>query len=813
MHKNFTKKHSLPLIPLKGLVVFPYMILHFDVGRPRSVKALEEAMVSNQLIFLAAQMDDYVENPSYEDLYNIGTIAKVKQLLKLPGDNIRVLVEGISRASLASFISTEPFIIGEVREYVPETTSEHDIELEALMRSSQEVFNEYFQLNNKFPPETIASIVSIEDPGQLSDVIAANLMLDVADKQSILECLDTKMRLERLIFVLNKEIEILELERSIKSKVKSQIDEHQKEYFLREQLKVIQNELGDRDEIDLEIEAYRKKIDAANLSEEVIQKLDKELERLSKMPSGMAEAAVIRTYVDWVLDLPWSVSTKESGSLKKAEDILSKEHYGLEKVKERILEYLAVRKMTNAMQSPILCLVGPPGVGKTSIARSLAHALNRNYVRMSLGGVRDEAEIRGHRRTYVGSMPGRIISALKLAKSNNALVLLDEIDKMSHDFRGDPASAMLEVLDSEQNNAFRDHYLELPFDLSKILFVTTANSLDPIPRPLLDRMEIIEVSSYTEEEKLNIARRHLLPKQMYNHGLTKTALKISEPVLRDIINYYTREAGVRNLEREISSICRKTAKYLVTKSKASLVLSPTVLEEFLGARRYRYDKAQEQPITGVATGLAWTSVGGDTLSIEANVMEGTGKIELTGHLGDVMKESARAAISYIRSKADSLKIYKDFYKNADIHIHVPEGATPKDGPSAGITIATSLVSALTGYAVRPDVAMTGEITLRGRVLPIGGLKEKALAAFRSGIRRVIIPLENKKDLDEIPANIRVQMEFILCDNMDKVLEFALTNKKYSSPFTIAHKSAIPTGIGHVIDNHMQDLPVQEHKEL
>ncbi len=779
--KKVMKTQVLPLLPLRGLTVFPYMVLHFDVGRNRSIKALEEAMVNNQLIFLVSQKDLKTDDPQKEDIYNVGTISRVKQLLKLPGDTIRVLVEGLSRAKISKYIQTDPFIMAEVVERTLLEPDYDKIEMEALTREIHAVFEQYYQLSNKISPETMVSLMSIEDAGQLADVIAANVILKQEDKQEILSQFDSKTRLEHLIVILNREIEILKVERSIQSKVKQQVDKNQREYYLREQLKAIQEELGDKEGIGAEVKEYKQKIAEAKLSEETENKLLKETDRLLKIPSGSAEGSVVRNYLDWVLALPWNETTEERFDLKEAERILEEDHYGLEKVKERVLEYLAVRQMSQNMKGPILCLVGPPGVGKTSIAKSIAKALNRKYTRMSLGGVRDEAEIRGHRRTYVGSMPGRIINALKNAGSKNAMILLDEIDKMSNDFRGDPASAMLEVLDAEQNYAFRDHYLEVPYDLSQILFLTTANTLDTIPRPLLDRMEVIRISGYTEEEKANIALKYLIPKQLEKHGLKKRNLKISEPIVRDMINYYTREAGVRNLERQIADVCRKAAKVMITNHQKSVTLNYKNLEKFLGTKKFTYDKAKEKDEVGIATGLAWTPVGGDTLSIEVNVMDGSGKIELTGHLGNIMKESARAAISYIRSRARELNIDIDFHKKLDIHIHVPEGATPKDGPSAGITMATSLVSALTGTAVRKDVAMTGEITLRGRVLPIGGLKEKSLAAYRSGIFTVIIPEENKKDLDEIPENIRKKMKFVAADHMDTVLKTALTKKKKRKP--------------------------------
>ncbi len=799
--KKVMKTQVLPLLPLRGLTVFPYMILHFDVGRPKSIKALEEAMINNQLIFLVTQKDVKTDDPQQKDIYTVGTISRIKQLLKLPGDTIRVLVEGLSRARISEFTETEPFIMCEVVEKNILEPEYDKIEIEAITRKIQTAFEEYFQLSNKISPETMVSIVSIEDPGQLADVIATNVALKQQDKQEILSEFDPKERLEQLLVIINREIEILKVENTISKKVKKQMDKNQKEYYLREQLKAIQHELGDKDGIGAEVKEYKEKVVQLKLAEEVERKMLKEAERLLKIPTGSPEGSVVRNYLDRVIELPWNKKTREKLNLKEAENILEADHYGLEKVKERILEYLAVRQMTKGMQGPILCLVGPPGVGKTSIAKSIAKALNRNYARISLGGVRDEAEIRGHRKTYVGSMPGRIINALKHAGSKNALILLDEIDKMSSDFRGDPASAMLEVLDAEQNFAFRDHYLEVPFDLSKILFLTTANTLDTIPRPLLDRMEVISISGYTEEEKTNIAMKYLVPRQLDKHGLKKKNLRIDKKTIKDIINYYTREAGVRNLERQIANVCRKSTKTIIAKNQKSVTINSNNLESYLGPKRFLYDKMKEKDEVGIATGLAWTIVGGDTLSIEVNVMDGKGNIELTGSLGDVMKESAKAAISFIRSKAKELRIAKDFYEKLDIHIHVPEGATPKDGPSAGITMATALVSALTGIPVRKDVAMTGEITLRGRVLPIGGLKEKSLAAYRAGIYTVIVPNDNKKDLEEIPENIRKEMKFIISDHMDTVLNTALVKRNnMNSLYSIQEREndeKEDNGLGHL----------------
>ncbi|WP_010251423.1 endopeptidase La [Acetivibrio cellulolyticus] len=778
--RKVVKKQELPLLPLRGLTVFPYMILHFDVGRVKSIKALEEAMINNQLIFLVTQRDAKNDSPNADDIYKIGTISKVKQLLKLPGDTIRVLVEGISRAEISEFTQTEPFFMAEVVEKIYVDDEESKVEVEALKRRVISTFEEYSKFNNKISPETVLSVMSIDDADQLSDIITSNLSLKVEQKQEILNEFQPKVRLEKLLEIIVKEIDIMQIEKDINIKVRKQMDKMQKEYYLREQLKAIQNELGDKEGITGEVEEYKRKLKEGNFCEEIEKKVLKELDRLLKMPSGSAEGSVIRTYLDWIFDLPWNKKTDEIIDLERAETILDEDHYGLEKVKERIIEYLAIRKLKNDLKGPILCLVGPPGVGKTSIAKSIAKALNRNYVRMSLGGVRDEAEIRGHRRTYVGAMPGRIIAALKQADSKNPLILLDEIDKMSNDFRGDPASAMLEVLDGEQNFAFRDHYMELPFDLSDVLFLTTANSLDTIPRPLLDRMEVISLTSYTEEEKVNISTRYLFPKQIEAHGLKKESVKVDEQAVRDIINCYTREAGVRNLERQIATVCRKVAKKLVSSKQHSIKITSANLEKFLGTKKYRYDKANEKDDVGIATGLAWTPVGGDTLSIEVNLMEGSGKLELTGQLGDVMKESARAAMSFIRSKAQEYMIEKDFYSKYDIHIHVPEGAIPKDGPSAGITLATAMVSALTGIPVKRNVAMTGEITLRGRVLPIGGLKEKVLAAHRAGIDTIIIPFENKKDLEDIPEVVRKKIKFVIAEGMDTVLNTALAKTKLKS---------------------------------
>jgi ATP-dependent Lon protease len=771
--EDFNKVKVLPLLPLRGISVFPYMMLHFDVGRDKSINALDESMVKDQLIFLVSQKDASTDDPGTGDFYHVGTVSRIKQLLKLPGDTIRVLVEGLHRGKILEVIKDDPFFEVRVEEMVDEVNEEKDTETEALMRSIFDYFEEYVKLTNRAAMDTLVTVSNIEEPSRFADIVASNLVLKIPQKQQILEAFDPRERLERLHTILVKELDILRMEKKINLRVKRQIDKMQREYYLKEQLKAIQKELGEEEGVLSEVEEYREKIKNAGLPKDVEEKTIKEAERLLKLSPGSAETGVIRGYLDWILDLPWNVETEDNLDLKYAREILEEDHYGLKKVKERVLEYLAIRQLAKGMKGPILCLVGPPGVGKTSIGRSIARALNRNFVRMSLGGVRDEAEIRGHRRTYVGAIPGRIIYSMRQAGSKNPVFLLDEIDKMSHDFRGDPASAMLEVLDAEQNYAFRDHYLEVPFDLSKVIFVTTANTTDTIPRPLLDRMEVIYISGYTEEEKLNIAMKYLLPKQLKEHGLAEDNIIISESTVRDVINYYTREAGVRNLERRLADICRKVAKQVVEGKKIRVRVTRKNLDRYLGIPQYRYEKVNEGEEIGIVRGLAWTPVGGDTLSIEVTIMKGNGKLVLTGQLGDVMKESARAGISYIRSRTEELGIDPDFYQNLDIHIHIPEGAIPKDGPSAGISMATAVISALSGVPVSKNVAMTGEITLRGRVLPVGGIKEKVLAASRAGISRVILPLENEKDLEEIPANVRRKMDLVLVDNMDQVLEHAL----------------------------------------
>ena len=766
---NDTKQ--IPLLPLRGILVFPNMVLHLDVGRERSVNALEQAMIEDNKILLVAQKEAKIDDPTPDDIYTMGTIAQIKQMLKLPGGTIRVLVEGLSRAKVQSLIGEDPYLLAEAEEVAEDDTK--SVEIEALMRSVIYQFEQYIKLSKKIPPETLVAVSSVEEPGRLADLIASHLTLRIQQKQEILEAVSPAERLEKLSNILSHEMEILEVERKINLRVRKQMERTQKEYYLREQLKAIQKELGEKDERLAEADEYREKISEAQLPEEVEEKALKEVERLEKMQPAAAEAVVIRTYLDWILALPWTIQTEDRLDLVKAEKILDEDHYGLEKVKERIIEYLAVRQLTQKIKGPILCLVGPPGVGKTSLARSVARALGRNFVRLSLGGVRDEAEIRGHRRTYVGALPGRIIQAMRQAKSKNPVFLLDEIDKMSTDFRGDPSAALLEVLDPEQNNAFSDHYLEMPFDLSHVMFITTANNLYNIPRPLLDRMETIYLPGYTEEDKLQIAKRYLLPKQIKENGLSKENISISEKTIRKVIRQYTREAGVRDLERQIATLCRKVAKDVVRDNKLKSAITAQNLHKYLGVPRFRYGLAETDDEVGIATGLAWTEAGGDTLIIEATLMKGKGKLLLTGKLGDVMRESAQAGLSYIRSRAKELNIDEDFHEKYDIHIHIPEGAIPKDGPSAGITMATALVSALTKRPYKSSVAMTGEITLRGRVLPIGGLKEKVLAAHRAGIKTVILPADNKKDISEIPKNVRRRLELIPVELLDQVLELAL----------------------------------------
>ena len=778
MEQNYTKiEHELPLIPLRGLAIFPYMILNFDVGREISLKALDAGALNDDLVFLTSQKEAETDEPTTDDFYHVGTICKIKQMIKLPGNTVRVLVEGISRGKIKEVGMDEEegyfkAIIEEVA-YDAENADE-DAEVEAFVRNVFDAFEEYINIGNRVSPEILISLADIDNVDRFIDTIAANIYLKPDQKQSILEEFDVKKRLELIYTILLEEIEILKIEKKITLRVKKQMNKVQKEYYLREQLKAIQKELGDDEDINSEADEYIEKLNKIKAPKETKEKIAKEINKFSKISPMSPDVSVSRTYLDTVFSLPWNKETRDKIDLEKAKEILDDEHYGLEKVKERILEYLAIRKLSKSLKSPIICLVGPPGVGKTSIAKSIADSLGRKFVRISLGGVRDEAEIRGHRRTYVGAIPGRIINGLKEAQTKNPVFLLDEIDKMSSDYKGDPASAMLEVLDPGQNKDFVDHYVEVPFDLSKILFVTTANSLSTIPRPLLDRMEIIEVSGYIEEEKLNIVKKYLLPKQLKEHALEADFIKMDDEVIRDIIDSYTREAGVRNLERTIGKICRKVAKkYVENPSLEGVVITKADLDEYLGKNRYRHQLAGTKPEVGIVTGLAWTAVGGETLTAEVNVLKGKGQVVLTGKLGTVMKESAQTGISYIRSIADRFDIDPDFYTKNDIHIHLPEGAVPKDGPSAGITMALAVLSALTNIPVRNNVAMTGEITLRGRVLAVGDIKEKLLAAHRAGITKVLLPKECEADLEEIPQNVKEQMEFVLVEHMDEVLEHAL----------------------------------------
>ena len=788
---------ELPVIPLRGLSIFPFMVLHFDIGREKSISALESAMMSNQLVFLSAQKDAETDLPTHEDFYHVGTIAKIKQMLKLPGDSIRVLVEGISRGVVEETVFEVPYFRCRIHKVKEDQFVELPVKVEALMRTVLDLFEEYLDLSPKLSGDILAAVASIDEPGRLADVITSHLEIKTEDKQQVLEAFAVEDRLDILSKLLIKEIEILNIERDIDVKVRTQINRTQKEYYLREQLRAIQAELGQGgQETEDEVESWLKQLAKLKLPAKIHEKVEKEINRMTKIQPSSPESGVIRTYVEWILSLPWNKASKDSMDLDFAEKILNEDHYGLEKVKDRILEYLAVLSLSNTLKGPILCLVGPPGVGKTSIAKSIARSLNRKFVRMSLGGVRDEAEIRGHRRTYIGAIPGRIMSAIKEAGTNNPLFLCDEVDKIGNDFRGDPASALLEVLDPEQNKDFTDHYLEIPFDLSKVMFITTANSTDTIPRPLLDRMEVIYVSGYTEEEKLNIANRYLIPKKIKEHGLKPENLTISESGLRSIINNYTRESGVRNLEREIANVCRKAARAVVKERAAAInaresegkkltkkelegiqvkpiKITTSNIENYLGKKRFRYDVVEGVNEIGVTTGLAWTIVGGDTLFIETTVVNGSGQLVLTGQLGDVMKESAKAGISYIRSRWKELGIAENFYKKYDIHIHIPEGATPKDGPSAGVTMALSVISALTSTPVRKEVAMTGEITLRGRVLPVGGIKEKVLAANRAGIKKVLLPALNMVDLEELPANVRRNLKFVPIETIDEALEHTL----------------------------------------
>ncbi len=770
---DFERPVCLPVLALRGLCVFPQMLTHFDVGRKRSARAVEESLKENQLIFLVTQRDTRVDDPKRTDLYEVGTVCVVKQVLRLPGENMRILVEGQYRAQLLDLVQAEPYLFGRVLRLENAPCNHTLPRVQALVREAQSLFERFADLSQRNMQESLMEVSMSDDPGYIADYIAQGASFGYESKQKLLEQLHPVHRLEETVRLLAKELDIMQLENEISEKVQQSVDKGQRDYYLREQLHVIRDELGEGDD-EQDADSYREKIRALHLAPDTEEKLLKEAARLNKQPAGSQEGALLRTYLDTVLELPWNKTTKERLDVKTARRILDADHYGLDKVKERVLETLAVRQLAPQMPGQILCLVGPPGVGKTSIAISVARALNRRLARISLGGVHDEAEIRGHRKTYIGAMPGRVMAAVAQAKSKNPLLLLDEIDKLGSDYKGDPASALLEVLDAEQNSSFRDHYLEVPFDLSQCMFITTANTTSTIPRALLDRMEVIELGSYTDEEKLQIAKQHLLPKQLARHGIAKSAVRVSDDAIREMIACYTRESGVRNLEREIAALCRKCAMRFVSDSAPKRVsITGANLESYLGVRRFLPDELPAVDSVGLVTGLAWTSVGGETLEVEVNVVDGSGKLELTGNLGNVMKESVQAAMSYVRSRTAHFGIAPDFYKTKDIHVHFPEGAIPKDGPSAGITICTALVSALTGAPVRRDIAMTGEISIRGRVLAIGGLKEKTMAALRHGIKTVIIPAANEKDLEEIDQTVRNALNFITVSHVDSVIETAL----------------------------------------
>jgi len=770
--KQGGKQQELPLLPLRDIVVFPHMVVPLFVGREKSISAIENAMLRDKSIVLATQRLPNIDEPAPEDIFDIGTQAEILQILKLPDNTVKVLIEGIRRVRVPSITEQGGHFVATPE--VMKIRTPKTKEIVALQRSVSAQFERYVKLSRKIPSELLMSISTINDASKLTDTICANLLIKIPEKQDLLEITDTQARLEKLLQILNSEVEIMLMEKKIHGKVKRQMEKTQKEYYLLEQMKVIQKELGKKDEFKNELDELRGHIKSAKMSPEANEKALREFKKLELMPPLSAEATVVRNYLDWLISLPWSAKTKDKLDIAEAEKILNEDHYGLEKVKERILEYLSVTHLVKQIKGPILCLVGPPGVGKTSLARSIARSTGRNFVRLSLGGVRDEAEIRGHRRTYIGSLPGRIIQSLKKAKSRNPVFLLDEVDKLGMDFRGDPAAALLEVLDPEQNHTFNDHYLEVDFDLSEIMFVTTANSAYSIPAALLDRMEIISLPGYTEYEKVKIAQQYLLPKQMKTNGLTSRNVAVPVSVLREIIQKYTREAGVRNLEREIASICRKVARKVVSaKRRQKVKITDRNLEKHLGIPKFHHGKAERKNEIGIATGLAWTEFGGDLLAIETTLMSGKGKLILTGKLGEVMKESAQAALSYIRTRAKVFDLPQDFYQKLDIHIHIPEGAIPKDGPSAGITLCTAMVSALTRLEVQKGIAMTGELTLRGRVLPVGGIKEKMLAAHRAGIRTLIVPKENAKDLKELPIHIKRDLKFILVQHMDEVLKKAL----------------------------------------
>ncbi len=773
---------TMPMIAMRGLVMFPKVVMHFDVSRDRSETALKAALSDDRLIFLTAQKDEMVEEPSVRDMYQVGVVAEIHQILKTPDNITRVLVEGIYRAKLVKLHQGEPYYVADVKQMSNCIVSKEDeVEYEAVMRSIKGVFEQYCRNMPKMPKEFVNSVLNEKDPMKLFELIAFNISLSVEDKQALLEENYLIARLGMLVAMLSREAEVLDIERHIQEKVNEQMNNAQKEYYLREQMKIISSMLGEDENYQDEIEEYADKIQELDFAPEIEEKLMREVDRLTKMSASSQEAFVVRNYLDTVLELPWRTSTKDKTDVKKARALLDKEHYGLEKVKDRIIENIAVRALQPELKGQILCLVGPPGIGKTSIGKSIAKALGRKYARVSLGGIRDESDIRGHRKTYVGAMPGRIINAIKTSGSNNPLILLDEIDKMANDMRGDPSSAMLEVLDSEQNSTFRDHFIEVPFDLSNVLFVTTANTTQTIDGPLLDRMEVIELTSYTREEKFHIAKEHLVPKQLKANGLRSSMLKIADSAIYMIIDSYTREAGVRTLERFIASLCRKAAKEIVSDEVKKVSITAKNLEKYLGAKKYLDDDLAKKDEVGIVNGLAWTSVGGVIMPLEVSVFDGKGTVETTGSLGDVMKESAKIAVSYVRSVADKYGISKDFYKEKDIHIHAPEGATPKDGPSAGVTMTTALVSALSGMAVRHDIAMTGEITLHGKVLPIGGLREKTMAAYKAGMKTVIIPKANRSDLEEVDNAVKENVNFIFAENLEQVLEAALVKNNTPAP--------------------------------
>jgi len=771
---------KLPLLPVRDIVVFPHMVLPLFVGRELSIKAIEVALDGNRMVFLAAQKSSEVESPQPEDIYTVGSVGTIMRMLKLPDGRVKILVQGVSKARITSFQQTTPYHIVRIEKLTDSVPAENALEVEAAVRTVKELMGKVVAFGKFTVPDIISVIENLDDPGRLADMIASNLGLKVETAQEVLETVDPLKRLAKINDLLSKEVDVLTMQQKIQAEAKGEMDKTQREYFLREQLKAIQKELGESDERAEEVQEFRNKIAEATMPEKVAKEADRQLKRLEKMHPDSAEASTVRTYLEWLVELPWNVATKDNLDLIAAKKVLDEDHYDLERVKDRILEYLAVRKMKEKMKGPILCFLGPPGVGKTSLGKSIARALGREFVRISLGGIRDEAEIRGHRRTYVGSLPGRIIQGIKQAGTNNPVFMMDEIDKVGMDFRGDPSAALLEVLDPEQNHSFSDHYLGVPFDLSNVMFIMTANQIDPIPAPLRDRMEIIDISGYTTEEKVGIARNYLIPRQLSEHGIKGGKVVFTDAALDLIIMQYTREAGVRNLEREIAGVLRKIARKLAEGKEKRFKITPSNVHQYLGIPKFLPEAEQEKDEVGVATGLAWTPTGGDIIRIEATLMKGKGGLTLTGHLGDVMKESAHAALSYIRSKEKELGIKTDLFAKSDIHIHVPAGAIPKDGPSAGITLATALASLLTGKAVRRDVAMTGEVTLRGRVLPIGGLKEKILAAKRAGMKTVVLPKRNEKELEEVPRHVQRGLELIFADHMDAVLAAAFHTKKAPS---------------------------------